>query len=204
MDPPKSTRVVHPVSTNPRDTPGVETNRSDPLLPFRSQYHDNAMGSNNNPNENHPSDAIIHPPNPTRVVDPIPTHLMGRPGVETNCSDTSTASNHHHQYVTNTNNHGTDEPAPKCDLDPFASVRMPPVVPTPYYCTSRAQMVAIVMGQASSSTLWTMQMNRHCWVATKHQSNKSTSKPISPKQLVSQRQYLVNHSTEYLSYLVSQ
>ena len=90
MVPPHPTRVVDPISTNPRDHPGVETNRSDPLLPFRSQYQDSAMGSNNNPSENHPSDAIMHPPNPTRVVDPIPTHLMDLPGLEPNASNPST------------------------------------------------------------------------------------------------------------------
>ena len=90
MAPPHPTRVVRPVSTNLRDHPGVETNRSDPLLPFRSQYLHSAIGSNNNPNEDHPSDTIMHPPNPTRVVDPIPTHIMDCPGLQTNTSNPST------------------------------------------------------------------------------------------------------------------
>ena len=62
MGPPHPTRVVCPVHSNPRDHPGVETDHSDLLIPVTSQYQDTAMGSNNNPNENHPSNTLPIPP----------------------------------------------------------------------------------------------------------------------------------------------
>ena len=80
MDPPKSTRVVHPFSTNPRVTPGAAiTGAASPIAPS-AQYHYGANPNNNNQTDNplseHGMDPFVSFQVPPMINYPSPMYLV--------------------------------------------------------------------------------------------------------------------------------